>query len=454
MVGLRRATACAWVAAWMACWAAGAEAAQACPDPPPPHAPEAIAAAATPDEARNQLASLAREALAQSAEVRGAQHGSRAARFDLDQTAAAAKPAVGLSSGLGLNQSAPDGDLRSASRTGHLTLSVSAPLYDGGRLGALVRYRQGMADASELGVGSARERVVREAVVTVLERNRYTAQLAVQDRHVAKMACLVRMMEQVVELDRGRQSELVQARKGLRQAQLAREDSLTARRQAETRLQHLVGGPAILPWSDAGQPLQELPPLAQVIDEIGASPDVRQLRLQAEAMEAYARASRADMAPQVRWQVGAGQSRTGHADATHWNAGLTLNLTLADGGAARAGSDAAAERALASRRQEEALVGERVRTATALHDAASSARARAAQIVEVLRESEQVRLATYEQWARLGRRSLFDLISAEAEHVQLRLAEVNAWHDAWSAVAQLRSAGAGLWPWLAPVSPR
>ena len=49
--------------------------------------------------------------------------------------------------------------------------------------------------------------------------------------------------------------------------------------------------------------------------------------------------------------------------------------------------------------QEEALIDERTRTATAL-----------------------------------GRRSLFDLMSAEAEHVQLRLAEVNAWHDAWSAV--------------------
>ena len=90
-----------------------------------------------------------------------------------------------------------------------------------------------------------------------------------------------------------------------------------------------------------------------------------------------------------------------------------------------------------------------MRTATTLHDAASSAHIRAVQIVEVLKESEQVRSATYEQWARLGRRSLFDLMSAEAEHVQLRLAEVNAQHDAWSAVAQLRSAGAGLWPWLA-----
>jgi adhesin transport system outer membrane protein len=430
--------------------AVGARAASpGCEDAPSARPPVSVEAAPVTEDARTELAALAREALSQSADVRGAQHGSRAARFDLDQTAAAAKPAVGLSSGLGLNQSAYDGDTRRESRTGNLALSVSAPLYDGGRLGELVRYRQRMAEAGETSVGSVRERVVRDTVVTALERNRYTAQLAVQDRYVAKMACLVRLMEQVVELDRGRSSELVQARKGLRQAQLAREDAFTARRQAETRLQQLVGGPAILPWSDAGRPLQEMPPLAQVIDEIGASPDVRQLRLQAEAMDAYARASRAETAPQVRWQVGASQSRYAHVDTTNWNAGLTLNLTLADGGAATAGSNAAAERALAARRQEDAMVDERIRTATALHDVASSARTRAVQIVEVLKESEQVRAATYEQWARLGRRSLFDLMSAESEHVQLRRAEVNAQHDAWSAVAQLRSAGAGLWPWLA-----
>lgn len=438
------------LAALSVLFAGGAQAAPGCEDPPPVRLPVSAEAAAAPDDALNQLATLAREALAQSADVRGAQHGSRAARFDLDQTAAAAKPAVGLSSGLGLNQSAYDGDTRRESRTGSLALSVSAPLYDGGRLGELVRYRQRMADAGEVSVGSVRERVVRDAVVTALERNRYTVQLVVHDRYVGKMACLVRMMEQVVELDRGRSSELVQARKGLRQAQLAREDALTARRQADTRLQQLVGGLAILPWSDAGQPLQELPPLAQVVDEIAASPDVRQLRLQAEAMDAYARASRAETAPQVRWQVGASQSRYAHVDTANWNAGLTLNLTLADGGAATAGSNAAAERALAARRQEDALVEERMRTATTLHDAASSARTRAVQIVEVLKDSELVRAATYEQWARLGRRSLFDLMSAESEHVQLRLAEVNAQHDAWSAVAQLRSAGAGLLPWLVP----
>lgn len=438
----------ALVSALLTLLSAAAQAAPGCEEPP--LVASSAAPAVAPDEAKAELASLAREAVAQSADVRSAQHSGRAARFDLVQTAAAAKLGVGLSGALGVNRNMIEGDPRRESRSDNLALSVSAPLYDGGRLDELIRYRQRLVDAGEEGIGAVRERVVRDAVTTALERNRYTVQLAVHERYVAKMACLVRMMEQVVELDRGRSSELIQARKGLRQAQLAREDALTARRQAETRLQQLVGGPALLPWSAAGVPLQELPALDQVVSEITVSPDVRQLRLQAEAMEFYAQASRAETSPQVRWQVGASQSRYAHVDSANWNAGLTLNLVLADGGAATAGSNAASERALAARRQEDAVVEERVRLAAMLHDAATSARTRAQQVVEVLKESEQVRAATYEQWSRLGRRSLFDLMSAESEHVQLRLAEVNAQHDAWSAIAQLRSAGAGLLPWLAP----
>ena len=414
---------------------------------PPDHAP---VASFPVDEARQQLSTLAREVLARSAEVQGAQHAGRAARFDLAQTAAAGQPAIGLNAGLGLAQAEQDGDTRREARTGSLGLNVSAPLYDGGRLSELVRYRQRMAEVGELGVGSVQERVVRDAVLTALERRRHTVQLAVHDRYVGKMACLVRQMEQVVELDRGRSSELLQARKGLRQAQLAREDTLAAQRQSAQRLQLLLGGTAILPWHLVGLPLQEVPPLAQVIDDITASPEVQQMRLQAEAMDAYARASRADLAPQVRWQVGTSQSRQSHLDVRQWNAGLTLSLVLADGGAAAAAGNAAAERALAARRQQDALVDDRARSAAALHDTVLSARQRAAQIVDVLRESEQVRAATYEQWARLGRRSLFDLMAAESDHVQLRLAEVNAQHDAWAAVAQLRSVGAGLLPWLVP----
>jgi adhesin transport system outer membrane protein len=408
-----------------------------------------VAASAPERNGLLQLATLAREAVGQSAEVRGAQHGSRAGHFDLQQTVAGGAVNVSLGGNAGIGQSSVANVAQAEGRTGGVSLNLSAPLYDGGRQDELTRYRERLAAAGDLGVGQARERVVRDAVATLLERNRYRQQLRVYQQYVAKMSCLTRSLEQIVSLDRGRSSELLQARKGQRQAELAREDALTALRQADARLRLLVGD-NVEPWGAVGQPLQAVPELARVIDEIAASPDVRQLHLQAEALDSYARASRAEGAPQLRWQVGTTTAHSAHINTASWNAGVTFNVTLDDGGAVSAATSAALERAQAARRQEESVVQERIRQASTLHDTARSAYARAVHMTEVLRDSDLVRNATYEQWSKLGRRSLFDLMSAEAEHFQLRIAHVNAVHDGYAAVAQLRSAGAGLLAWIAP----
>ncbi len=393
------------------------------------------------------LASLVREAVARSADVRGAVHGSRAAQLDLQQTQASGQPNLALAGSLGLSQSRIADTTQSEGRNANLTLALSAPLYDSGRLDALTRYQRHLADGSDLGLVATRERVVRDALATSLERLRYLRQLRVYDLYVGQMQCLVGLLEQVVELDRGRGSELVQARKALRQAELSRGDMTALLRQTEARLVRLVGA-VELPEALAVTLLRPVPPLDAVLGEIDDSPEVRQLAQQVAALDQYARVVRAESGPQVRWQVGATQARQPHVTTAGWNAGLTLGLTLADGGAAGFGTDAAVERAEVARRQHEAAVEERIRQAAQWHDAATSAQTRAARVAELLRDSDQLREATYEQWARMGRRSLFDLISAETDYYQLRLAQVNAQHDAYAAVVQLRGLGAGVLPWL------
>jgi len=71
----------------------------------------------------------------------------------------------------------------------------------------------------------------------------------------------------------------------------------------------------------------------------------------------------------------------------------------------------------------------------------------------VLKDSDKVRSYTFQQWSQLGRRSLFDVMSAESDHFNLRIAYVNALHDGYQANAQLRSMGSGLVNWLAPDAP-
>ncbi|MFM2340459.1 MAG: hypothetical protein RLZZ592_112 [Pseudomonadota bacterium] len=403
-------------------------------------------------DARAVLAALADEAVRRSPEVAGQIAGSRAWRQDRLQVEAGGRPQLGLS-GSGVWGGARGGGQSGSSLQQGLGLTLSAPLLDGGRRQAESAYYRGLAEAGELGAEAMREQIALEAIAAALERRRQTLQLRVWDRQVARMACLARQVSEIVALDRGRGSEQVQAAKSLRQAELSRTEVQTQLRQSELRLRSLVGegGAASVelpPGSLEG--LETLPSLAGLIDALPEAAELRQLQRQAEALDRQVEAARAANAPQLSWQIGSSASRRDGSSITAWNAGLTLGLVLADAGAAAASVQAAIERVTAARMQREARFEDRSRQIQVLHDAAQAAQSRQQQIVQLLEESDRLRRATREQWARLGRRSLFDLISAENDHAQLQLARAQAEHEHLMALLQMQAAGAGLRAWLAP----
>jgi hypothetical protein len=91
----------------------------------------------------------------------------------------------------------------------------------------------------------------------------------------------------------------------------------------------------------------------------------------------------------------------------------------------------------------EAMESRKSRT-TDVHDQAASAFDRARKVCDVLRNSDLVRNYTLQQWQQLGRRSLFDLMSAEGDHYSLRVSYVNAISDGQLATALLHSLGQGV----------
>ena len=284
----------------LACAASAAQAAGYCEDPNEARSgvpvlpevgrigPSALFDGMSAGNGLDQLGSLAREAVAGSAEVRGGEHSRQAASWDLKSTEAGQSPTLQLGGGLGVGQSRVDGHTQGASGTGSASLTLSAPLYDGGRLDQQGQYRKRLLESSGSGLLSVREKAVRETLATVLDRNRYRLQLRVYQQYVAKMSCLTQSLERIVAQDRGRASELVQARKGQRQAEISRDEAVAALRQADARLRLMVGG-NVAPWGAVGVPLLELPPLQQVLEEIQSSPEVRQLRLQADARSSAGR---------------------------------------------------------------------------------------------------------------------------------------------------------------------
>jgi adhesin transport system outer membrane protein len=414
-----------------------------CDRPDPPLSlPPADAAAA-----QASLEALVHGAVRHSHAVGAARALAEASLRDVDEARAAALPQASVGASLGPSLGRRAGADASRALQGSASIGISQWLWDGGRIEARVDWRRTMSEAARLGQLSQQEQVALSAVSLALDRNRFRTHERVYAAYLDKMQCLVDALQAVVAADRGRASELLQARKSLQQADLARRQAATRREQVEAQLRRILG--AELPETEAlGEAWTPVPPLELVLRAAERSADIAQLGAQAEAAARQVRMASAETRPQLGWSLTGsrdlawgGGSATVHG--THVGVGLTFSLPLWSPGAAPA-ADAARLRELAAREQlAEALQARRARVRE-LHALARATLERADQVQSLLADSDQLRQATLAQWQQLGRRSLFDVMAAEAEHYNLRVSWIDARLDAQQLGATLQSIGPGL----------
>lgn len=396
-----------------------------------------------------QLQLIAREAGRRSSSLGAARLLAEAAEFDLTETKGGLWPQVSLSGGLQSTRTQVDTAPATQSKQASLSLNVSGRLYDGGRLKQLMQYREDLLGAAKFGAGALQEQVVLEAVSAALERSRYKLQAQVYQQYMRKMGCLVEALESIVAEDKGRASELVQVRKTQAQTELQRDLALAQSRQSELKLRKLIGELSVQ-GEGIATPLTVIPEIGEINRQIEYGNDIQQLRVQAEAMESYAKSVSAGQRPQFNWSLGRTELRQGATPVSSWQAGITVSYSLFNGFSDEATSQASIKRAQATRLQLQDLLETRFARTSEVWDIATSAFDRAKRYVDVLRDSERVRNFTFQQWSQIGKRSLFDVMSAESDHFNLRIAYVNALYDGYEASAQLRSMGSGLSAWLLP----
>jgi len=366
---------------------------------------------------------------------------AEAARSDLEETKAGALPQATLSAQIGA-AGAQGGNLPST-RTAQLrpTLSVGAPLWDAGRQQALNRWRESLADAARLGQLSAAEQLALQTVTLSLDRSRYRLHLQVYSQYAQTVCALVNSLEQIVAADKGRASELVQARKTLQQVELSRAQARSQLRLADTRLRRLVGDE--LPDSSGlASLLIAVPELAALQARAAQAPEIGQLQAQGEAAAQMAEATVAGQKPQAGWVVSASRNLLGD-HAANWQAGVNVSMPLFNPGAPAA-ANAARLRAQAARLQHDEALDALLGRLAEVHEQADAAMVRARDVAKVLADSQRVRDDTLQMWKQLGRRSLFDVMSAEGDHFGLRVAYVDALHDGQQAVALLWSLAGGV----------
>jgi adhesin transport system outer membrane protein len=398
--------------------------------------PAAEAGAAAPDP-RTTLQSLVREALERSHQVGATKLLAEAAIDDVGETRAGG--ALQASMGLGVGSEATQSSLVGSETSvlqARASISVSKLLYDGGRLDRLVDWR---------------EQLALQTVSLALERSRFRQHAIVYSQYVRKMSCLVEALDGIVRTDRGRASELVQARKSLQQAELSHAQAQSQARQVEVRLRRLVGDG--LPSNNGlASVLLQVPELDKLVADVERSAEIGALTAQAAAAGHYAKAVAAAGRPQLSWNVGGSQALGGGGSrgSTRNGAlavGVAVNIPLLNPGLESAGSAASKRARAAELQRAEALEARRFRVAE-VHEQTLSSFDRARRLGNVLRDSEQVRNFTLQQWQQLGKRSLFDVMSAEGEHYNLRVTYINALHDGQQLNANLLSLGHGVGEWL------
>jgi outer membrane protein TolC len=390
---------------------------------------------------RMNLLVLVQTAIRRSNSVGAAHLLAEAASYDIDEQRSARLPQANISGQLG---GADTGAPNTASTHGMQFqggVNVSAPLYDGGRIRDLTDWRSHLAEAARLGEISSQEQVALQTVSLALERSRYNVESQVYEQYAHKMGCLVEALETIVSVDKGRTSELVQARKTQQQAVLSRDQSLSQKRLTEVRLSRFVGDD-LPPVDGVTSVMLDTPALPDLLTLASRSAEIQALDSQANALDSYVKAILDGQKPQLGVLMSATRS-AGAAPARTVSGGLTISWQLFNATNTYTTSSAR-KRAEAARMQREDALEARKNRMAEIYEQAEHSMDRARQVVEILHNSDLVRNFTLQQWQQLGRRSLFDVMAAEGDHYNMRVQYVDALYDTQQANALLWSLGIGL----------
>ncbi len=391
--------------------------------------------------ARANLQNMVQESLRRSQAIGAAKLLAEAAAIDVSEARSGRLPQLSANGFLGGSETKVADVETSRGKQGRAGVTLSMPLFDGGRTTEIISWRKSQAEAARLGQLSAQEQVALQTVSLAIERGRYRLQAQVYQQYARKMSCLVESLETIVRADKGRASELVQAQKTLLQAELSQAQTLSMVRQTETRLRRFVGD-GLPPTDGLSSVLLTPPTLPDLLAQVDNAPEIAQIRAQVQVAEAYSRSVSAARWPQVSLVANGNQVR-GAGASTNWSAGVNVSVPLFNLPQGYA-VDSSQKRAEAVKLQlGDAIEARKFRMAE-VHEQALSSFDRARRTVDVLRDSDRVRNFTLQQWQQLGRRSLFDVMASEGEHYGLRVSYVNALYDAQQSTALLWSLGLGV----------
>jgi len=371
-----------------------------------------------------------------------------AANADVDEAKGQRWPQVEIGSQTQALQFGP-GNRNGYNNGNAVSATVTTTLYDWGRTKNTIGSREQLSDAARSEHTVVRQENAFEVTSTLVELGKQRAIVNLSQQFVDRMGTLVKMLSEIVAVDRGRGSELTQAKARLLQAESARDDAQAKVRDAELKLQKLVGESAPPIPHAGGWPI-EPGNLPQLLQQVDAHPSLHRIQSEANAADLNTKAVKAFGLPSVNWVVSAnaGVGGVGAGQRAPWQTMLTLNWSAFRGGSTRAATAAAGYRAQATWQRLDQQRRDLEYGIRAADQDAHTMLSRADQYKRLSAETDQVRKAFFEQWYHLGKRTLLDVLLAENDHYGNSVSEVTSRFDGYAAVLREYASAGALVDWL------
>ncbi|WP_288374878.1 TolC family protein [uncultured Pseudomonas sp.] len=380
-------------------------------------------------ELRSLMRDFVAKALRHSPEVRVSIANENVAAYEIDEVKGRRWPQVrlGMNSALTKNDSGSSNSNRTAG-----TLSVITNVWDWGKNARDTGAATASLEVKKQNSQAERERVAFNTTSELINLLRAIRSSEVAEDYVRQMSDRVDMLSKITQNDKGRASELVQARARLLSAQASREQIIGQQHISQIRLHRILGEE--VPEVSGALLVLSRPMIDQTaaLSSLDVHPLLLQLKARADVEGERQKALKAQGLPGLNLVVRKEQrdSMGSHARGPNdWYAGVDVQWDIFSGGSNTAAQKAAGERKTSAleeyQKTEQDLRLEIMRSTQNRANALQQAR----NYQQLAIETDRVRKMYYEQWYHLGKRTLLDVLVAENEHFNSQLQAIGAISD-------------------------
>ncbi len=399
--------------------------------------------------ANDLLRQLSGVALLRSPQLRDAEATWLASKNDVEDAKGALWPRVDVS-GNSKAKKFGTGNPYGNGITNRVTLSVTYPLFDGGKISKDISAKEYQEQSAQAKVMQANEQTVFEVSSAYLQILKYRRLADLYQQNIDRLDHLVSKMEVIVQTMGGRRSELTQATARLLQAKDNKIAALAKLREFEMQLLKLVGPEYLTKISYETTPgIQPISLEAAKAKAMKSHPMLLATEADKMALSAVAGAIHAgNYWPTFDVQASktSGVDIMGFSDpgqvyvAFKWNAfqgfsGKSKELAVLER------ANAAQEKYLQTKLE----IEYKLNSAWSDYNNQTD---RIASLKVLAVNTEQVRGDYFAQWEALGRRSLLEVLTAENEHLTTLVNLASSELDQQIALARMRFESGTLVSWM------